>query len=119
MKIAEIIDKAFAILGQWPLVQGSVAILVLVIAALLAWATLRKQLPGSGNHASQLPQVLPPVPVQIESPWLVQHLIDIHQAVQNIERKQDEANARLNTLHAALTAIAKLLRRRADRQRKN
>lgn len=113
--MGELIKEAFGVLATWPLVQGSVAILVLVIAALLAWTAIRKEMPKQ-EGAPPAPQAS--VPVQIESPWLVQQLVEMHLTIENIKSGVDAANAKADTNAASLGSIAQLLRRRWSRAAK-
>ncbi|MCC8968185.1 hypothetical protein H8A95_39250 [Bradyrhizobium sp. Pear76] len=115
MTMAELIKDAFAVLKEWPLVQGAVAILVLVIASLLAFSAVKRQPHQAEKPAAPAPT---PVPVQIESPWLVQHLVEMHLDIENVRKTLDEINARLNTNAAAVAGIVTLLRRRAARKAK-
>ena len=106
----DLVKEAFAVLKEWPLVQGAVAILVLVIASLLAWATLRKQFPPPSTPPALPPPA--PVPIQIESPWLVQHLVEMHYEVEQIRDS-------VKLLSSKLDGVAALLKRRAARHRKS
>lgn len=96
---------AFAALSQWPLVQGSVAILVLVFAALLARGALKERLPPPGAP----PQ--PPIPIQVESPWMTQNLLQMQL---DLERIADA----LKALNSKVDGIASLLKRRQARREK-
>jgi hypothetical protein len=108
--LAELIKQAFDVLATWPLVQGAVAILVLVIASLLAWSSVRRQV------SPQVSRPAPPVPVQIESPWLVQHLVEMHLDIERIKTSQEAGNAKLDAIFAAVTGAVVLLRRRNKRK---
>lgn len=114
--MTDIVRQAFSALEKWPLVQGAVAILVLVIAALLAWATLRKQLPQPAGPAPPVPPTQAPVPIQVESPWLVQHLVEMHLDIENIKTIQAAQETHLRVLGSKIDGIASLLKRRQSRR---
>jgi hypothetical protein len=113
--MSDIVKSAFAALESWPLVQGAVAILVLVIAALLAWATLRKQMPASSAGATAAPTASP-VPIQIESPWLVQHLVEMHLDIEKIKNALAAQESHQRVLGSKIDGIASLLKRRQSRR---
>lgn len=112
--MVELIKDAFAVLKEWPLVQGAVAILVLVIASLLAFSAVKRQ-PPAPEKQHQMPAA---IPVQIESPWLVQHLLEIHLDVVDIKNAIQAIKAKQETNAAGIAAIISLLRRRANRKDK-
>jgi hypothetical protein len=113
--MGDLIKQAFEVLHEWPLVQGAVAILVLVIAAVLAGAAIRRQTPRPPESPVTQPAPVP-VPVQIESPWLVQHLVEMHLDIENIKTAIAAVNSKLDTTSATLASITALLRRRANRK---
>lgn len=111
--MGDIVRQAFGALAEWPLVQGSVAILVLVIAALLAWATLRRQLPAGTPEGPASGQS---VPIQIESPWMVQHLIEMHLAIEDIKKTLEAQECHSRVTGSKIDGIASLLKRRQSRR---
>ncbi|MCP1832852.1 hypothetical protein [Bradyrhizobium sp. USDA 4545] len=66
---------------------------------------------GFRDRPAAPPAQQPPVPIQIESPWLTQQLIEIHYEVEKIEE-------RLGVLSNQVKGIATLLRRRERREPK-
>lgn len=117
--MTDIIKPAFAALESWPLVQGAVAILVLVIAALLAWATLRKQLPQPGSPSTGAAAPPAPVPIQVESPWLVQHLVEMHLDIEENKKAVEAIEVHLGTIGAKIDGITSLLKRRQSRRERS
>lgn len=114
--MSDIVRQALGALEKWPLVQGAVAILVLVIAALLAWATLRKQLPQPAASGQGAPPPQPPIPIQVESPWLVQHLVEMHLNIENIKTTMAAQETHLRVTSSKIDGIASLLKRRQSRR---
>lgn len=112
--MGDVVRQGFATLDKWPLVQAAVAVLVLVIAALLAWATLRRQLP----QPPPVPGAAPPpaTPIQIESPWLVQHLVEMHLDIEKIRSAIEAMEAHLRVSNAKIDGLASLLKRRQARR---
>lgn len=104
---AGIAKAAFAALKEWPLVQGAVAIFVLVFAALLARGALKERLPQAA------PQAVPPqaVPLQVESPWITQQIIGMHYELEQVK-------ALLGVVSNKIDGLAKLLKRRERRKPK-
>lgn len=117
--MGDIVKPAFSVLESWPLVQVAVAILVLVIAALLAWATLRKQLPQPAAPPPGSGPAPVPVPIQVESPWLVQHLVEMHLDIENIKNAQAAQDAHMRVLSSKVDGIASLLKRRQSRHERS
>ena len=63
---------------------------------------------------SPAPVLLPPpapVPIQIESPWLTQHLVEMHLEIEHIKHS-------LQVLSSKVDGISQLLRRRQQRKPK-
>lgn len=99
--MAEILKTAFDVLSQWPLVEGAVAILVLVFAGLLARGALKERLPPQQQS----------IPIQVESPWMTQNLLQMQL---DVERIKDG----LGVLIGKVDGVAALLKRRASRSAK-
>lgn len=118
MEAAEnpILKWAVDFIAHAPPMQNMVAFLIVILLALpLIRAGLKEF--RSGKVEMSAPPLS--VPVQIESPWLVQHLVEMHLAIENIKTGVDAANAKADTNAAALSSIAKLLRRRESRQKRS
>lgn len=102
----ELVKAGLGALKEWPLVQAAVAIMVLVFAALLARGALKER------AAVPVAQPQATVPVQIESPWLTQQVIETHYEVEQIKNT-------LNVISSKIDGIAILMRRRQSRKSKN
>ncbi|WP_375782927.1 hypothetical protein ACE10Z_23725 [Bradyrhizobium sp. Pha-3] len=81
------------------------ALIIFLIALPLIRAGFRDGKPSAP------PPMQPPVPIQIESPWLTQQLIEMHYEIEKIEE-------RLGVLSNQVKGIATLLRRREQREPK-
>lgn len=81
------------------------ALIIFLLALPLIRAGLRSQPPPAA------PPVPPPVPIQIESPWMTQHMVEIHFEIEQIKLQ-------LGVLSNQIKGIATLLRRRERREPK-
>jgi hypothetical protein len=73
-------SKAFESLGAYPIVQAAVAVLILAGGLYLIFRTSHDKLPPSQ----------PSTPIQIESPWLVQHLVEMHLVIDRIDERLEK-----------------------------
>lgn len=116
MEAAEnpILKWAVDLIAHAPPMQNLVAFLIVLLLALpLLRAGLREL--RSSKRDEMMPRPAP-VPIQIESPWLLQHLVEMHLSIEEIKRGVDASNAKADTNAASLASIAKLLRQRANRR---
>jgi len=111
-----ILKWAIDLIAHAPPMQNVVAFLIVLLLALPLIRAGLKELRSPRRPELSAPP--PPVPIQIESPWLLQHLVEMHLAIEEIKKGVDAANAKADTNAASLASIAKLLRQRANRQTK-
>jgi len=110
-----ILKWAVDIIAHAPPMQNVVAFIIVLLLALPLIRAGLKEL-RSDRRADSMTRPTTSVPVQIESPWLVQHLVEMHLAIEDIKKGVDAANAKADTNAASLASIAKLLRQRANRR---
>lgn len=99
----KLLEGSFTALGRFPIVQLAVAIVVLAVAGLMIRSALRER--------STPPAPPPATPIQIESPWLIQHLVEMHLDIVQTKKTMD-------LMSGQLAGIVSLLKRRQRKRPK-
>ena len=67
-------NKALEFLGPFPILQGALALLIILVGLYVALRAVKDRSPPEKA-----------TPIQIESPWLVQHLVEMHLIIDQID----------------------------------
>jgi hypothetical protein len=87
---SKLLEAAFKSLDRWPIVQLAFAALILTIAVTMIMKGLREKPPATAPP--------PPLPIQVESPWLLIEIERIKTQCQAIERSLTDLHRRFDIL---------------------